>query len=132
MFFELTEQRIADQARAIKANGVELEEMQRNTENGHCDVDAGVSSSSTDSNMRTILETVEEPVDHEAVGVSDSSIGSKLSVQDLCNALKMEGLSEDDINLVKSVLEEKNRKPTPRESKDCGTKDIETTNYRNK
>ena len=111
--FKLTEQRLADQARAIRTNGwlseIELEEIQRNTENGHIDFDVRVSSSSSDSTRRINAETTEEPVNHEAEVESDSIIGNELFVQDLCNTLKREGLSEDDISLVKSVLEEREK-----------------------
>ena len=41
--FEISEQRLADQARAIRTNGwlseIELEEIQRNTESDHMEAD---------------------------------------------------------------------------------------------
>ena len=65
--------------------------------------------SSYDSIRRINTAISEEPVDHDAVVESESSVGNELSVQDLCNTLKREGLSDDDINLVKSVLEEREK-----------------------
>ena len=78
--FELTEQRLADQARAVRTNGwlfeIELEEIQRNLENFHNDVDVRESSSSYDSTRRINAETTEEPVDNDAVVESDSTVGN--------------------------------------------------------
>ena len=71
------------------------------------------SSSGYDSTRRINVELSEEPVDHDAVVESDRSVGSELSVQDLCNTLKREGLSDDDISLVKSVLEEREKGNSP-------------------
>ena len=115
--FELTEQRLADQARAIRSNGwlseIELEEIQRNLENFHNNIDVRESSSSYDSTRRINTEISEEPVDHDAVVESKSSVGNELSVQDLCNTLKREGLSDADISLVKSVLEGREKGNSP-------------------
>ena len=111
--FKLTEQRLADQARAIRTNGwlseIELEEIQRNLENFHNDIDVRESGSIYDFTRRINTEISEEPVDHDVVVESKSSVGNELSVQHLCNTLKREGLSDDDISLVKSVLEEREK-----------------------
>ena len=47
---------------------------------------------------------------------TDNSADNDLSVQDLCNTLKREGVSEEDIDLVKLVLEEKEKGNAPPDS----------------
>ena len=110
--FEVSEQRLADQTRAIRTNGwlseIELEEIQRNTESDHMEADVRVTSGGDDSARRIELETTDESEEHEAAAESDNNnIGNELSEQDLCNTLRREGVSEDDIDLVKLVLEER-------------------------
>ena len=79
--FEITEQRLADQTRAIRLNGwlseIELEEIQRNAENGHSEVDIRVTSDDNDSTQRIELETKEETVEYEAVVDTDNSAGNE-------------------------------------------------------
>ena len=110
---EISEQRLADQARAIRKNGwlseIELEEIQRNTESDHMEADVRVTSGSEDAARRIELETTDETEEHETAAESDSSVGNELSVQDLCNTMRREGVSEDDIDLVKLVLEEREK-----------------------
>ena len=115
--FEVSEQRLADQARAIRTNGwlseIELEETQRNTESDHMEADVRESSGSEDAAQRIELETTDETEEHETAAETDNSVGNELFVQDLCNTLRREGVSEDDIDLVKLVLEEKEKGNAP-------------------
>ena len=64
--FEISEQRLADQARAIRTNRwlseIELEEIQRNTESDHVEADVRESSGSEDTARRIELETTDETV----------------------------------------------------------------------
>ena len=118
--FEISEQRLADQARAIRTNGwlseIELEEIQRNTESDHMEADVRESSGSEDAAQRIELETTDETEEHETAAETDKTVGNELSVQDLCNTLRREGVSEEDIDLVKLVFEEKEKGNTPPDS----------------
>ena len=95
--FEISEQRLADQARAIRTNGwlseIELEEIQRNTESDHMEADVRETSGSEDTARRIELETTDETEEHETAAEIDNSVGNELSVQDLCNTLRREGVS---------------------------------------
>ena len=91
----------------------ELEEIQRNTESDHMEADVRVTSGSEDAAQRIELETTDETEEHETAAESDSSVGNEISVQDLCNTMRREGVSEDDIDLVKLVLEEREKGNAP-------------------
>ena len=85
---EMSKQRLADQARAMRKNGwlseIELEEIQRNTESDHMEADVRESSGSEDTARRIELETTDETKENETAAETDNSVGNELSVQDLC------------------------------------------------
>ena len=52
-------------------------------------------SGSDDPSRRIELETTDETEEHETATESDNDIGNELSVQEFCNKLRSEGISED-------------------------------------
>ena len=58
---------------------IELDEIQRNAENGHSEVDIRVTSDDNDSTQMIELEITEETVEHEAVAETVNSAGIQLS-----------------------------------------------------
>ena len=66
--FEITEQRLADQARATRTNEwlseIELEEIQRNIESDHAETDLRVTGSCDDPAQRIEREATDETEEH--------------------------------------------------------------------
>ena len=73
------------------------------------EADVRESSDSEDAAQGIELETTDEAEEHETAAETDNIADNDLSVQDLCNTLRREGVSEEDIDLVKLVLEEKEK-----------------------
>ena len=84
--FEITEQRLADQERAIRTNEwlseIELEKIKRKIESDHAEIDVRITGSSDDPAQRIEHEATDDTGEHETAAENDNN---ELSVKDICD-----------------------------------------------